>query len=395
MTRQQKIWIFLGVLFGFIAIVIIISMIFSSPSDEPDVIEPTGVDIGDSILSTTYTSAVESASDDEVSTKSQVQPEQVSDDTPFYMIRLKDSNAIRYVNRATGELYEYSIESNSAQRIASDIFIENDVQVIWSPTGDALIGIENDRAFHLNLETGVRTDLNPNIRPQTIEWTPDGSKITYLFADAFNNQRSITIANPDGTGFETFLEIDTELFGDFERDVVPGWSPDGAVMTYQLEATDVGGSEVFGVNAETDEVVDLTNWGEAFGYLYSPDSSKVLMTRLALDSPSPELWVSDAIGEGERNLEIEAAVEKCVWKNDNVTIVCALANELYAFSEGQERVSDVFVAIDTNTTAISLLSVPSSEGTIYDAYNLMLSEDERTLYFLNYTDFKLNSIPIE
>lgn len=152
--------------------------------------------------------------------------------------------------------------------------------------GDILLTIlDNERTstqIYRMTEDGELTKLTPfdDAESYNGRWSPDGKKIVFQTGKgAYSGTASLYIMDSDGSNPRPVKEIKLgsghtiPLFGSN-----PAWSPDGKKIVYDDCDCEAGGnSDVFIVNLETKQVINLTN-NPAFDAtpIWSPDGSKII-----------------------------------------------------------------------------------------------------------------------
>lgn len=108
----------------------------------------------------------------------------------------------------------------------------------WSPDGRALLYVRDFQVFVLDVTTGESRYLFAGAHAV---WSPDGREI------AIGNGRLIYGIRPDGTGFRTLADVDTEVTS-------LAWSPDSTRLAFVGKVIGIvlrsGGEPKYGVAAE-------------------------------------------------------------------------------------------------------------------------------------------------
>ena len=169
----------------------------------------------------------------------------------------------------------------------------------------------------LRLGIGVATALVAGSAASSAHATFPGQNGKIAFA-----QSDIYVINPDGSG-RTRLTSDS-CAGSFPENVFPRWSPDGRRIVYaslRPRAIDACGQyDVFVMNADGSGQTRLTSTVDVdeSPSSWSPDGSKILVTRGA--STEAAVYVMNADGTGEVRLTDGGAA---VWSPDGREIIFA------------------------------------------------------------------------
>jgi Tol biopolymer transport system component len=153
------------------------------------------------------------------------------------------------------------------------------------PTGIAIVT--------MNADGSDPTQLTPQKTPTTgafqqPQWSPDGTKIAFVAANASGNQGAIEVMNADGTNIRrlTPFQIDTTN---------PRWSPDGTRILFSTYANPVQGesANLFTMRADGTDRVALTAYAggtlQARADAWSPDGTQILFRRAAFSGTDTEV----------------------------------------------------------------------------------------------------------
>jgi hypothetical protein len=305
-----------------------------------------------------------------------------------------DSYIVRYMDRATGYIYETSINNIKPKRI-SNTTIPRVYEVFFNKKPDSVI----------------------------LRYLDDNKKIESYYA-TINNEEN----KDEGSLVGSFLQKDIKIINT---------SPDKTKVFYMFN----GGDNVIGVKSDFNgknktQIFNfpfkewLSQWvnkkyiyittkpsSEVPGYLYSISTKKGNMERVFGDinglttlannsgdtilySESSRNGFSTGIYRKESNetekISLTTFPEKCVWSSDNITAFCGVP--IYFDSgeypdiwyQGITSFSDELWKINTKTGAYDFIIDPfENSNTEIDAINLFLSEDENYLFFTNKKDTTL------
>ncbi len=127
-------------------------------------------------------------------------------------------------------------------------------------------------------------------------WSPDGRMVAFNFnyyphADATNTLLCLFDLETKG------MKIISN-----SNDVYPSWSPDSQQLVFNSDRT--GASEIYKINLDGTNLIQLTNTGRAFNAAWSPDSSRIAYAR-----EGQGLWVMN--NDGSSPTQISAHPRDC------------------------------------------------------------------------------------
>lgn len=182
-------------------------------------------------------------------------------------------------------------------------------QVYWPAAGnDFIVRSSGEGGDNFNLyQAGEQKFIGLPKNTEQPAWLPDGKKIIYVWRRG-DWQRELKISNSDGSNYSKI--------GDLPEKGLLVASPDGnhALFLNTTSATTTPVAEIDLVSGKSSVLLDR---GVNLGLLYSPDSNKLLFTRVNADTKLPELWLADLKKSSFDNLKISTAVDKIVWASNS------------------------------------------------------------------------------
>jgi Tol biopolymer transport system component len=267
----------------------------------------------------------------------------------------------------------------------------------WSPLQtQALVEyqIAQDVGWYLvDIDKKTETPLKKGIETPT--WTNMGDQIIYKYYDETTKDRSLNIANPDGSGWK---KIGESPFKTMSATVMPQsslfvfWNQGDAFEETSLRSMSLIGSDV------------KTIFSGKFGadYAFSPDGQKILMSSTnAKGGKTPMLGLLLNKGTQYQNLLIPTMVTKTVWAKNNKSIYYALPGSLpdnavipNDYFSKTLLTQDTFWKVNIETAEKSRIVETKDITKGYDASSLMINDDETMLVFVNRSDDRLYRIKL-
>jgi Tol biopolymer transport system component len=186
-------------------------------------------------------------------------------------------------------------------------------------------------------QTQLTSYTSPWDQPHEFVWTPDGSKIIYVFAYA--NGDDVWVMNADGTAAHRLFTVDGNVagldispdgqtlvyshyspaldgYGIFLRSAdgsgvdrlllaggytSPRWSPDGGKIAFDNAASG-DAPRVYEMNADGTNQVSLTTNEMEYGPVWSPDGTKLIYSSTVNGSGNPVIWEMNADGTSKTQI---------------------------------------------------------------------------------------------
>jgi hypothetical protein len=271
------------------------------------------------------------------------------------------------------------------------------LRIVWSPKKDKVLILIKQAGgqtlWHFaDLATKTLVPLKPEM--SRLAWNYLGDKVFYQYTDPQKNDRTLNIANPDGTDWKniTTLKYDTYIAAIPRSVSVSFWSKPSALEKTYLESV--------GLTGESRRLI----LSEKFGadYLWSPNGEKVLVSTSEEKGGHNILLNVMNQGGGEfQTLSIPTFVSKTVWSKDNKTIYYALPGSLPKdamlpddYFNKPLSTKDTFWKIDISTGKQARLIDLKEINQSFDSADLFLTPDEDALFFTDRTTHKLYRIDL-
>lgn len=227
----------------------------------------------------------------------------------IYTVR-PDGSGFRRITDGDGDLVDPAVSPCAGrvayQQVGGDVFVVNfdgtgrtnlgyGIDMLeWSPDGKKLVGADwalgggyNSDLWIWDLTTFPITKTKITSRPAGAAfvrpaWSPDGSKITAVFAYEGTNY-DIVVMNPDGSGL---VNLTSDMPSDEHN---PAWSPDGQYLFFS--STRDGSQDIWFMRADGSGRTKMISGGGAT--LVSPAVTFVPGLIFSEDFSTPPGWVTD------------------------------------------------------------------------------------------------------
>ncbi|MDP3957822.1 MAG: hypothetical protein Q8Q10_04990 [bacterium] len=304
-----------------------------------------------------------------------------------------------------GTLYYYSLDEQALKKASSEgkdksVLLNNlpgqPSRVIWSPKKDRVLLLlkqSNGQSLWHYADLTTKTLVPLKLEMARLAWNNLGDKIFYQHT-AGNNDRTLNIANPDGTGWKKLASLSQDSFISPvpQSTAVSFWNKPSALQKTSLETVGLSGES------------RRTLLSDKFGadYLWSPNGEKVLSS--VSDEKGGQhilLNIMNANGGEFQNLSLPTFVSKTVWSTDNRTIYYALPGGLPDSATlpddyfGKPLITkDTFWKMDIGTGKKTRLTDLKDVTQSFDSSDLFLSPKEDILFFTDRVTHRLYRIDL-
>ncbi|NTU67079.1 MAG: hypothetical protein HGB08_04125 [Candidatus Moranbacteria bacterium] len=316
----------------------------------------------------------------------------VSDEGVIAPTLVPAGNAIKYYSASTGKVFQIDTNGNNKKAIAEKELI-GIIDAFWSPDKTKVItkfkaADGNFRFYFYDYAADRATPLKDNI--DQIAWNGSSNKIFYKYFDAKTKKRTLSISEPDGTGWSDLADID---FRDMFISQVPRsglvsfWNKPDSYTATNLDVIALAGGDV------------KTILKDLYGadYLWNNEGTDALVSYVTAKGGNKlQLATVNSSGGEFINLNIPTFASKCVWSKNDKVVYYALPGSIPEngvmpndYNSGKFQTTDTFWKIDLTTgEKTRIVSLDKMEGA-YDATEMFLNNDESILFFVNKTDGKL------
>ena len=308
---------------------------------------------------------------------------------------VSDDGTLYYYSLDEKTLKKASMEGKDKSVLLSDL-PGQPVRVIWSPKKDrTLLLLKQSNGQNLwhyaDLTTKTLVPLKPEMA--RLAWNNLGDKIFYQYT-ATNNERTLNIANPDGSAWKKLASLSQDSFISPvpQSTAVSFWNRPSA-----LEKTSF---ETIGLSGESRRVL----LSEKFGadYLWSPNGEKVLVG-VSNEKGGQNILLNMMNGNGGefQSLSLPTFVSKAAWSKDSRTIYYALPGGLpdsatlpNDYFDKPLITKDTFWKMDVGTGKKTRLTDLKDVAQSFDSSDLFMSPKEDILFFTDRVTHRLYRIDL-
>ena len=291
---------------------------------------------------------------------------------------------IRYIEKATGHLYEIGPNGEDKIRI-SNTTIPRIFEVVWSKNASSsVIRILNEAGDNLRnfavAFTGSSTQgifLASGIT--SIAASPAENKMFYLLEN--NGETSGIQADFENKNRKELINVP---FGEFTAD----W-PEKNIITFLSKPSNLAEGFLFKLDLKTLALTKVIGNIKGLTAKMSPDGKKIIYSQSSANQ-NLETNILILADSQKIPLGLTTLAEKCVFANTSPDLIyCAsprfIPNAALpdAWHQGIISFSDSFWQIDAESGALKILNAGAEE---IDAVNLFLDPEDKFLFFTNKKD---------
>jgi hypothetical protein len=289
---------------------------------------------------------------------------------------------IRYYDGVSGRAWTMTLRGTNREVLDSEV-MGVPKNVTWSNDGvSAILTYENGDIYIYNHATKSNHKLRPGM--DSVTWAGISGKILYKYYDDSAKERSLNIANADGSNWKKLADIPYR-YVDFTQ--IPS-----SILAAFWPQRDRDVQSVL----HTVSTINIDDVKEVFGdrigadYLFSPNGKKALVSSVSMDGKNVTLGVINANGTEYTDLLVPTIVDKVVWSYDSESIYYALPNNVPEnvvwpndYDAGLFTTQDTFFKSDISTGKKTRIIELEEITESVDARQLFLSPSEDALYFIN------------
>lgn len=324
----------------------------------------------------------------------------------FGLFDSKLGTTLRYIERATGHIYEADLFSPKEERL-SNTTLPKVYNAEWGSSSSTLIAqkLQDDNetietySLNLKLNTDPRDELSTSTKYSTVgtilvsnvgEVSTRGQNLFYI-VNGENNSLGY-ISNINGTGSK-------QVWNSPIRELLVQNINNTTVAITTKPYPGVNGYLYF-LNTPNGVVTKIIGNISGLSTLVSPDAKKVLVLSQSGSNKLTSYTISDRTSI---DLNPSTFPEKCVWsKKDTNIVYCAVSKEIQGVTAltnwylGSIQFNDDVWKYDMKANTANIVADLSGEngGAPIDVTKPTLSDNERYLVFMNKRDGSLWSLDL-
>lgn len=298
--------------------------------------------------------------------------------------------ALRYVERATGHVYQIDLDSKKVTKISNST-IPGVYEAIIDSFAKTFIyryvsAGDNSITSYIATIGETKGSFLP-IDIIDISVSPNRDKYFFL-AKNLNGVVGATGSFSDNKKSQVFNSPFSEWLSQ--------WISEQKIFLTTKASWSLNGS-LFSLDTKTGVLTKVFGGIKGLTTLSNNNGSSVLYG--ASLETGPRLWLFNEKEHSTKDLDTYGLPEKCVWSKDNIVVYCAVPNKITGIQypdswyQGLISFDDYFVKINTETLSKTTLANSITETPV-DATKLFLDKEENTLFFTNKKDSTLWSLDL-
>lgn len=299
--------------------------------------------------------------------------------------------AIRYVERATGHIYERYLDNKNEGKISNST-IPSIYEALFDGSAKTII------YRYLSSDEKSISSFIASLGGPKGEFLPSGINDMALSVD--KTKLFYLVSNTNGVTGTVKSLTDTKksvVFSSAYSEWIPQWVGDTTIYLTTKAASSVNGS-LFKLNTTSGVLTKVLGGIAGLTTLANPTGTQILYNT-SYDY-GPKLSIFNTSNHLSTDLSVYGLPEKCIWSISTPTLYCALPNTINGsqypevWYQGQVSFDDHIVKINTITGQISTIADSTNETPV-DATHLFLDDKEENLFFINKKDSTLWSLDLK
>ena len=239
-----------------------------------------------------------------------------------------DGEKIAFASINDGGIYTISADGTNLTRIVYKTFYDvyTDTWDIaasghpsWSPDGSVIVyeslgdedagtTVANVNIYVVNSDgTGMRRLTNDLSYEGQPSWSPDGSKIVFLYAkdegDGYSNYH-IYVMNADGSNWVQLTDRNITV-----NNIDPDWSPDGTKIIFTGDGDEHQGVFCINLNDKSQKFIGVIGGSPK----WSPDGTKIITDGYESRRGVMRIWITNADGSNSKEIETPMGAYEPDW----------------------------------------------------------------------------------
>ncbi len=304
----------------------------------------------------------------------------------FQNISISGDGSVRYYDQTKGQFVEVGLNQKTTY-LSQDAF-PSAKQVVWSQSGDKAV-VEFPDGYNIIYDFANEKQVTLPKEAEGFSFSPSSQEVAYKMMTTDFWQNWLAISSTDGESIQN-----VEHLGDNGALVRVDWSPNNQVIAFYTKGETADTQKIYPLGKNQENLPALRVAGRGFEEVWAPTGDKLLYSvRSENTNHNPTLWITDArpetMGENNVPLYVQTWAEKCVFKSNGESVICAVPQELPQgsglFPELAAKIQEDFYEIDIYTGKTTLLAKPVGAPPGFKAADLHLSADGSTLVFRDST----------
>ncbi|MFC1645280.1 hypothetical protein ACFL08_04610 [Patescibacteria group bacterium] len=303
----------------------------------------------------------------------------------------KEEKRIVFYDTVENVFKSINFDGSQEKKLVNE-FLPKFSNVTWATNKTAVIGMAADGFYSYDIIEREFNKVKDNV--DDVVWANLSSKILYKYFDSETNERTLNVANADGSNWKKIADLeyrDISISPIPQTSLISFWNyPDANALSVLTSVSMVG---------QEPAVIMSDKFGA--DYLWSNDGSKLLTSYVSQGGKTMTLAVSDDDGSNFKELKIPTVASKCVWSSNNKDIFCALpssiSDDLVMPNDYQSKKflsQDTFWKISTENGKRSRILDLSEIKNSYDVLSPVLSPKEDMMFFINRHDDNMYRISL-
>ncbi|OGY70145.1 MAG: hypothetical protein A2986_03515 [Candidatus Jacksonbacteria bacterium RIFCSPLOWO2_01_FULL_44_13] len=304
----------------------------------------------------------------------------------FQNIAISGDGSVRYYDQSKGQFVEVSLDQKT-QYLSQDAF-PSAKQVVWSQSGDKAV-VEFPDGYNIIYDFAHDKQVTLPKEAEGFSFSPSSQEVAYKMMTTDFWQNWLAVSSTDGESIQN-----VEHLGDNGVLVRVDWSPNNQVIAFYTKGETGDTQKIYPLGKNQENLPALRVAGRGFEEVWAPTGDKLLYSvRSETTNHNPTLWITDArpetMGENNVPLYVQTWAEKCVFRSNGESVICAVPQELPQgsglFPELAKKIPEDFYEIDIFTGKTTLLAKPVGAPPGLKATDLHISSDGKDLIFRDST----------